>query len=545
MKRRSFLKLALAAPLAGRAAGAAAGRAGASGAGPATPAPEPRSGEGPYTGDEFAIAHQYLRDGVALPEPVPAAADRIHDVIVVGSGPSGLIAAWQLKDLDFLVLEKDRLPGGNSKMEVWNGIPYALGAAYIAVPDKRSALGRLYSQLAIDREWREFADRDMGIFDGPRFQLGYWDRPDARPTGEAFKRMLDHRPCEIPFAPGPEWTADEIREVDRLSWDGLLARGLPVERGKPWLPIPPHVRKFCALFARAVMSARPEEVSAWAMLNQFLAEFGPLAALPGGNGWITRRLVERLSRMRPGRIRCSQTVLKIEQSADIVSVLALGPDGKARRSRARALVFAGPKFVAARVVRGLPEAQIRAITEMSYRPFMVANVLLARPVMDRNVYDAYTIGLGSSEMSDITFADYAARSSGTHSVLTCYIPMARDDARAELIQDANLARYRAQLTGDLMAVLGPRGLKPADIHEIRFTRWGHPMVYPKPGQLTDGVFDAAARPAGRVFFAHQDNYGNPCIESCFSAASESAARVRPLVAASGARRRLGGRGTRQ
>lgn len=525
MKRRSFLKLALALPLASRALAA-----------PASPAPAPlRSGEGPYTGDEFSLAHRYLRD--AQPLPAPAEDPRVRDVLVVGGGPAGLIAAWLMRDLDVQVLEKDRVPGGTSKSEEWNGVPYALGSAYFGVPERRTAIDSFYRSLGLHEHWREFGDRDMGIFRGSKWEVGFWERPERKAVADAFTAMNEHRYTDLPFEENEAWTRAEFEELDRISWSAFLARGLPVKRGAPLVPVPRELADFCEWFAPAVVSAKPDEVSAWAMLNQFLAEFGPLCALPGGNGFLTRRVVEALTAAGK-EVTTGRLVTSIEDGGDTVRVVSIGPDGRAVAQVARAVVFAGPKFVAARVVKKLPAEQVDAISEMLYRPFMVANVMLNKPVMDRNVYDAYCKELPpESTLGDITFADYAARAKGQASVLTCYFPLPRDNARGELLDDSRLPGQKKQLVADLLSVLGPRGLTAADIADVSFTRWGHPMVVAKPGQLARGVFDRAAKAHGRVLFAHMDNHGSACIESSFAAAETAVSGVRARLPGKKKRRR--------
>ncbi len=54
----------------------------------------------------------------------------MYDTIIIGAGISGLSAAWQLKDRNVLLLEKDSVPGGRIKTRTWHGTSYDMGAVF-------------------------------------------------------------------------------------------------------------------------------------------------------------------------------------------------------------------------------------------------------------------------------------------------------------------------------------------------------------------------------------------------------------------------------
>ena len=54
----------------------------------------------------------------------------MYDTIIIGAGISGLAAAWQLKERNILVLEKEPVPGGRIKTRTSHGISYDLGAVF-------------------------------------------------------------------------------------------------------------------------------------------------------------------------------------------------------------------------------------------------------------------------------------------------------------------------------------------------------------------------------------------------------------------------------
>ena len=55
-------------------------------------------------------------------------AEERHDVIVVGAGIAGLAAAWDLRDLDVVVLEATDRPGGRIRSHERGPIWLNLGA---------------------------------------------------------------------------------------------------------------------------------------------------------------------------------------------------------------------------------------------------------------------------------------------------------------------------------------------------------------------------------------------------------------------------------
>jgi len=76
--------------------------------------------------EQNEICHR-VRDGARFELPKPSAE---YDVVIVGGGPSGLMSAYRLRNLNFLLLEKEPRLGGNAISERWRGVWYSTGAAY-------------------------------------------------------------------------------------------------------------------------------------------------------------------------------------------------------------------------------------------------------------------------------------------------------------------------------------------------------------------------------------------------------------------------------
>lgn len=67
--------------------------------------------------------------------------------LIVGGGLSGLTAAFALRNQNPLVLEAGSHFGGNSQGQVWRGVPYSIGAAYIVNPEPGDQIHRLLTDL--------------------------------------------------------------------------------------------------------------------------------------------------------------------------------------------------------------------------------------------------------------------------------------------------------------------------------------------------------------------------------------------------------------
>ena len=114
---------------------------------------------GAIRGQPVGLAHSVLRRGELRGEPLEAVAasggNESAQVVIVGAGVSGLVAAWELRKrgvTDVLVLEMDDAPGGNARSgyDGPGGIAYPWGAHYVPLPS-RGATRMLLEELGLMR----------------------------------------------------------------------------------------------------------------------------------------------------------------------------------------------------------------------------------------------------------------------------------------------------------------------------------------------------------------------------------------------------------
>jgi hypothetical protein len=204
------------------------------------------------------------------------------------------------------------------------------------------------------------------------------------------------------------------------------------------------------------------------------------------------------------------------------------------------VVFASPLFLAPALVPALPEAQRTAIASLAYRSYVVANVLLARPFdrvfaspAIRNGYEltpvhGRDVTRGTAEalsrrnvFSDAVVADFTMGRHATKSVLTVYRPYPYDAGRSEVLA-RSYAEQEDEVRRAVLDQFGAHGLRTTDIEDIRISRWGHPMIVARPGQLADGVMRRAAQAQDGLLFAHTDVQGAPAYENALAAAMDAA-----------------------
>lgn len=503
-----------------------------------------RTWPGTLGGPDMARGHR-LRDGGY---PAPSGAEERAGIVIAGGGVAGLAAAWTLVAAgfdDFVLLELEDETGGNARSGCNAVSAYPLGAHYLPVPNREArALHRMLDQfgMIVGRDGmgapifdptQICADLEERLLWRGRWQEGLYpigglSAEDLRQRDAFFARMAAFREARgsdgRPAFASP--MALSSRDPRFTALDGMSFARWLADEGFTSPILLAHLRYCC----RDDYGVEPEHVSAWAGMHYFAARRGWAAngngdselTWPEGNGRLAALMRDRVKR----HIRTGQPVIRaVADRGDALIDSFDTARQTARRTRARAAILAMPHFVASRVAPASGSAG-----SFTYAPWVVANVSVSRPPSGRGVGLAWdNVSAGSDSLGYVVATHQSSSAGAGPTVLTWYMPLSRETPRQarKLMVERPLDQWQRLIADDLLT-MNP-DLAGA-IERIDVWRWGHAMIVPTPGFLSDPVRAAANRLEVPLLHAHSDLSGFSLFEE---------AHYRGVAAAEAALRALG------
>ncbi len=472
------------------------------------------------------------------PESPPewSALDEHVDVAIIGGGLSGLACAHKLRDRDWVLFDlRDRF-GGNAMGESWERVPYSLGSAYFMVTDEGSELDRLYSSIGVYREAR--------IDEGTGFRVEYdnqlVDDLCRGCTAEELAALARYRDAVTHYAeveyPEIPWTDDAsralVRALDTMTFHESIA-------GVCKSPVPALLAKAIQAYCYSSFGVGWDELSAAAGWNFVAAEEYGRIVLPGGNAGLATLFWNDLMRVGPrssgqDRLRagCIATTIRFDPQG--VAIAWRGPGGETRTLGANHAVYTGSKHILQHMIPGLnalDPVKYEATQRVHSVPYVVVNVLLTRRVHEE-FYDIFSIHDDSFPMNDEAFemdrritdaldGAFAVATPHAHAdVLTLYWPLPWHTARFTIINEDSLHNYATIAAPQIRRLLALVGVGESDVASIRMARWGHAMPWAPPGAYSgDLCSDLRAPLMNRLWFANQDNWLLPAVETCLTEAA--------------------------
>jgi glycine/D-amino acid oxidase-like deaminating enzyme len=461
--------------------------------------------------------------GHRLRSPIVAVGRRRTErasIVIIGGGVAGLSAAWRLQQrgfTDFVVLEMESRAGGNSRWGEHDISPFPWAAHYVPIPGPEAV------------ELRAFF-RDIGVLEGDRwneravcfspqerlFIHGRWQEglePQVGPTArdrDQFKRFDDRINAfresgafTIPSSGGRQRTmqSPDISALDRLSMAAWLEReGFDSRYVKWW------VEYGC----RDDYGALAGDVSAWAGIHYYASrpreEPGPLT-WPEGNGWIVRRLLDRIG----PRVETSVVVERLERTGRRWRVTA-----DAGVWEADQVIYAAPAFLLPHLTAGRDP-----IEGFEYSPWVTANLVIdrwpraagAEPAWENVIFDSQSLGY-------VVATHQSLASDVPRTIWTYYWALAYGSPQLnrQWLQRQTWETLSARILADLR-----RAHPDIDdcVARIDILRMGHAMIRPTVGFLSLASRHRLMAADGGLLCAHSDVSGL----SLFEEAHENGVRA--------------------
>jgi hypothetical protein len=452
---------------------------------------------GEFVNESFQLGHK-LRDHGSF---VPTTKLEKHAVVIVGGGIAGLSAAWRLHKrgfTDFVLLEMNDQPGGNSRWGENEITAYPWAAHYVPVPGPKATYVReLFEELGVlkDGVWEErylcFTPQERLFLYGrwqdgiePAIGLSEKDRDQFRRLEELIHNFRTSGAFTIPMERGLSSSSADLDQTSFSDW--LSKRGMD-SRILNWY------MNYCC---RDDYGALAADTSAWAGIHYFASrepeDKGPLT-WPEGNGWIIKRLLDRVGTY----VRSGQMAHRIAKHGKSFSIFS----GETEY-RAECVIFAAPTFLAPYIIEGMTP-----LHDFEYSPWLTANLTLDRLpatygtdlTWDNVVMDSPTLGY-------VDAMHQTLRSHVERTVWTFYWALSdgAPAANRALLLQKDWNYWKEAILHDLERV-------HSDIRQcvsrIDVMRFGHAMARPKPGAIFSKERRNLAHLNDRLLFANSDLSG--------------------------------------
>lgn len=466
---------------------------------------------------------------------IPASIEE-YDVVIAGSGFAGLAAAFRLPHKKILILDGHPRVGGNAKAEKFGNTYMGLGSAYCVIPEEGDDYDLFYQEIGVKDQFRQVSYEKSDVCFKDKIISGFWqgvtDPENAHEFERVHKRLLEIFNDEFPDL--PTYAGDP--DIDRAYFDSLDEISFQDWVKKEFGKIHPHIEEFFHQYAWSSFCMSYDYLSAAQMLNFVTCDLAGIQTLPGGNAAIAQVLYEKLAKRTNVTFRNTAFVVDVREKSGAVEICYHKDNKILETVKAQQAIVAFPKMVAKHVVHGLSKSQYEAMHEMDYRAYLVANVILKTKKKPHD-YDLYNL-IGEVPRdeykesikrvyTDIVYADWANEDEAERSALTLFIPIPYHMGQQYLFIDTLYQKYDSRIRTRIAPFLKNVGMSLADIEGIRLARYGHAVPAAVKNGVASGLFERASAPINnKIFFANQDNWGNPCIEAAIDSGMLAAKRIK-------------------
>lgn len=506
MKRRDFL---------------AASALGLLGCSRKSPPPLP---PGELLGPNHTLGHKF-RDGGGFPA---ASEVRRTPALIVGGGMAGLACGWWLQRQGyqgFQLLELEAEAGGNARAGHNAVSAYPWGAHYLPLPGPEASEIRLMlaefgvlkgDPQALNPEYEErhlcFAPQERlhinGIWqDGllPQFGVPAAERAQQQ---RFIQLMAEYKAQRLAGSLPPFATPSARGGMADPALDGISLHDWLRQQGLD----APSLHWWVNYACRDDYGTDYRQTSAWAGLHYYAGRHGvagnadsdDVLTWPEGNAWLTRKLAASLG----DRLQSQALVWRLDVTPQgILADVYLAAEQRSVRYQADKLVWAAPLGFLPHAWPSLPAQWRAAIAQLSYAPWLVANLTLdslpdghdqAPLSWDNVLYGSAGLGYVVANHQSLGLHDQA-------SVFTYYRPLSEYTPAAG--RQWLLKRSQPEWAQTILTELAQAHPDIARLtSRLDVWRWGHAMARPTPGLISQHL-PALRQPAPRLMLAHADLSG--------------------------------------
>jgi protoporphyrinogen/coproporphyrinogen III oxidase len=430
----------------------------------------------------------------------------VRDVVVVGAGIAGLAAAWDLRDLDVVVLEQSDSVGGRIRSERRG--PYWLNFGAHVFAGQGTATDRLLRETGV--ETAEIpgvltaVELDGCVVAGGRIET----YPFRLPLSLRERLALVRTGVRVRLG---------VARYDRILRYGdpqRLLAFLGDSTFAAWLGPVPSIVDAIVRPTLQRSAGEPEDLSAGYGIGYFHLVWDRSGGLARNILGGPSTLVETIASALGERVRLRTRVEDVTADGDEVRITH-----STGEERAQFAVVTTPAYATRLLIRGLPDETRDALGELVYGPYVVAAFRTeeTEPMPWDRIYAVATARRSFNMLfntANVLRADVKRREPGGTLMVYSGAGLARG------LWDVDDAQVVATYLTDLDGVFpGASRL----VEETIVHRWEQGLAYVRPGRYR--IQRALERPLGRVLLAG-DYLGSRYTETAIATATAAAATIR-------------------
>lgn len=452
----------------------------------------------------FESAHRYIRDTKSLPQHSKEITHTC-DVLIIGSGPSGLAAAYSLqkKGYSVLIVENESQSGGTGIKGSWNGISYPYGSVYFV-----SNEGQIKEFIEAANVQPMIAPEDAVLFNNVLYPDIWSDAtistlPINKKDKDGMKQFRDYLLIDshIPSYPLEDTLSPEFLALDKQSGRDFLSQFHS-----------PFTETLLNLYSKSSMGAGIDDTNAYCLLNFYRSELGKnfdalRFTFPGGMNELYAGITQTIG---SDAFLYNHLAIESKNVQYGTETICITHDDHIVRIQSAYTIMAINKLTASRICKDVTTQQISAMQSIQYPPYITIHLHSDKQLFPEQYMDIWTVDTGDF-CTDIICSNAMQRkpNANTSFVYSLYgaLPL---NKRSILQDDMLMAEHAYDIVSKLAKTL-KNGMME-HVHEIECFAWGHSVAIPSIGSHS-GIAQLSRKNIGNIFFAASDNDNTSSFEN--------------------------------